>query len=112
MPDLAAVGTDGKLKMSKSYGNYVGISDPPQEMFGKLMSIPDQLMPSYFDLASGFSPTESADIIARLQGGQLHPNAAKRLLAKDIVALYWDRQAAEEAEAEFDRVFKRRLQPE
>jgi tyrosyl-tRNA synthetase len=100
------VGTDGTLKMSKSYGNYIGIDEPPQEMFGKLMSISDELMPSYFNLASGFSAAESADFIARLHAGTLHPNAAKRLLAKDIVATYWGTSAAADAEAAFDRVFK------
>jgi tyrosyl-tRNA synthetase len=99
-------GTDGHLKMSKSYGNYIGITDEPADMFGKLMSIPDSLMERYFHLASTLTPDEIDVIVAGLTSGSLHPNACKRRLAANIVSLYWGEDAARTAEAAFDRVFK------
>ena len=105
-------GTDGVLKMSKSYGNYVGLTDEPADMFGKVMSIPDELMPRYYRLASTLSVDEVDEIERALANGELHPNKAKRALARDIVALYHDEAAAEEAEAQFDRVFKQHEAPE
>jgi tyrosyl-tRNA synthetase len=86
------VGTDGSQKMSKSLDNYVGITDPPQEMFGRLMSIPDRLMPDYFRLLLGSEVPEG------------EPNLAKRELARRIVERYNDREAAGEAERHFDRL--------
>ena len=105
-------GTDGVLKMSKSYGNYVGLTDEPADMFGKVMSIPDELMPRYYRLASTLSVDEVDEIERALANGELHPNKAKRTLARNIVALYHDEAAAEEAEAQFDRVFKQHEAPE
>ncbi|MEF2593432.1 MAG: tyrosine--tRNA ligase [Eggerthellaceae bacterium] len=105
-------GTDGVLKMSKSYGNYVGLTDEPADMFGKVMSIPDELMPRYYRLASTLSVDEVDEIERALANGELHPNKAKRALARNIVALYHDEAAAEEAEAQFDRVFKQHEAPE
>ena len=105
-------GTDGVLKMSKSYGNYVGLTDEPADMFGKVMSIPDELMPRYYRLASTLSVDEVDEIERVLANGELHPNKAKRALARNIVALYHDEAAAEEAEAQFDRVFKQHEAPE
>ena len=99
-------GTDGKQKMSKSYGNYIGITDPPAEMFGKVMSIPDELMPRYFELCSSYDFTTIEQILAELASGSLHPNKAKRQLAANIVAAYWGSAAAAEAEEAFDKVFK------
>jgi tyrosyl-tRNA synthetase len=104
-------GTDGVQKMSKSYGNYIGITDEPEEMFGKLMSIPDALMPRYYYLASTVSVTEIDALVAGLANGSLHPNEVKRSLAANIVAAYHDEAAAREAEAAFDRVFKARELP-
>ena len=100
------VGTDGKNKMSKSYGNYVGITDEPFDMFGKVMSIPDELMSSYYYLTSSLSLEEVEETLAALQDGNLHPNSAKRQLAANIVTEYWDAEAAQEAEAAFNKVFK------
>ena len=105
-------GTDGVLKMSKSYGNYVGLTDEPADMFGKVMSIPDELMPRYYRLASTLSVDEVDEIERALANDELHPNKAKRALARNIVALYHDEAAAEEAEAQFDRVFKQHEAPE
>ena len=105
-------GTDGVLKMSKSYGNYVGLTDEPADMFGKVMSIPDELMPRYYRLASTLSVDEVDEIERALANGELHPNKAKRALARNIVALYHDEAAAEEAEAQFDLVFKQHEAPE
>jgi tyrosyl-tRNA synthetase len=99
-------GTDGVQKMSKSYGNYIGITDEPADMFGKLMSIPDSLMPRYFYLASTLSVDETDAIVAGLANGTLHPNEVKRQLAANIVTAYHDEAAAREAEAAFDRIFK------
>ena len=94
-------GTDGEQKMSKSLGNYVGITDPPEEMFGRVMRIPDQLLPTYFRLVLGDEPpAESA------------PNEAKRELARRIVERYHDAAAAEAAEEHFERLFVRHEAPE
>jgi tyrosyl-tRNA synthetase len=105
-------GTDGVQKMSKSYGNYIGITDEPSDMFGKVMSIPDELMPRYLYLASTYAVDEADRIVAGLKDGSLHPNEVKRQLAKNIVAAYHDAAAAEQAEADFDRVFKNREMPD
>lgn len=105
-------GTDGVQKMSKSYGNYVGIADEPAEMFGKLMSIPDSLMARYFYLASTLPVDEADRIIAGVEDGSLHPNVVKRQLAANIVSAYHGAEAALEAEVAFDRVFKQHEAPE
>ena len=99
-------GTDGVRKMSKSHGNYVGLTDEPADMFGKVMSIPDEIMVKYFRLASTLSVDEIDSIEAGLAAGELHPNKVKRQLAANIVAAYHGEEAAGAAEADFDRVFK------
>ncbi len=106
------VGTDGVNKMSQSLGNYVSVTDPPDEMFGKTMSIPDELMGQWFRLAADLDPDEVESIEEALASGDLHPNQAKRRLAREVVALYWGAEAAEEAERSFDRVFKLGEAPE
>jgi len=106
------IGLDGEQKMSKSLNNYVGITEIPRDQFGKLMSIPDELMPNYFQYATGWPPERVAEVTEQLQSGALHPNAAKRLLARTVVALYHGDLAAEGAEADFDRVFKAHAAPE
>jgi tyrosyl-tRNA synthetase len=104
-------GTDGVQKMSKSYGNYIGLTDDPADMFGKVMSIPDAIMAKYFRLCTGL-PVDDVDAIeVGLDAGELHPNIVKRRLAREIVALYHGPAAAEEAEAAFDRVFKQHQLP-
>jgi len=105
-------GIDGVQKMSKSYGNYVGLTDEPSEMFGKLMSIPDELMGKYYRLCSGLDVTEIDRIEEGLSSGELHPNATKRRLAREIVTLYHSSDDALHAEEAFDRVFKRHDIPE
>ncbi|HIE21989.1 MAG TPA: tyrosine--tRNA ligase [Acidimicrobiia bacterium] len=106
------VGTDGVNKMSQSLGNYIGVTDAPDEMFGKTMSIPDGLMGQWFRLAADLDPEEVEEIETALAEGRLHPNQAKRRLAREVVALYWGEEAAEEAEQRFDQVFKRGESPE
>ncbi len=105
-------GTDGVQKMSKSYGNYIGLTDAPEDMFGKVMSIPDELMVKYYRLATGL-PVEEVDAIeTTLVDGSAHPNAVKRRLAREIVAVYHGPEAAPAAEEAFDRVFKQHQAPE
>ena len=99
-------GTDGVKKMSKSYGNYVGLTDDANDMFGKVMSIPDELMVKYYRLASTLSVAEIDQLEADLKADKLHPNKVKRALARNIVTAYHDEAAAEQAEADFDLKFK------
>lgn len=105
-------GTDGVRKMSKSYGNYVGLTDKANDMFGKVMSIPDELMVKYYRLASTLPVAEIDKIEQGLAADELHPNKVKRALARNIVAAYYDDAAAAEAEAAFDRLFKQHETPE
>ena len=99
-------GTDGVRKMSKSYGNYIGLTDEPNDMFGKVMNIPDELMVKYYRLASTESVAKIDEIEAGLAADELHPNKVKRALARNIVAAYYDEAAAQAAEADFDLKFK------
>lgn len=105
-------GTDGVQKMSKSYGNYIGLTDEPADMFGKVMSIPDELMIKYFRLCTALTVEDVDAVDAGLADGSLHPNTTKRRLARAIVALYHDDDAARAAEAAFDTVFKDHAIPE
>jgi tyrosyl-tRNA synthetase len=105
-------GTDGVQKMSKSYGNYVGLTDPADEMFGKVMSIPDDLMVKYYRLCTPLPVDDVDEIEAGLAAGGLHPNQVKRRLAREIVDSYHPAGSGAQAEAAFDRVFKQHLVPE
>ncbi|MBR0403842.1 MAG: tyrosine--tRNA ligase [Eggerthellaceae bacterium] len=105
-------GTDGVQKMSKSYGNYVGVTDEPADMFGKIMSIPDELMVKYYRLASTVPVDEIDEIERGLAADKLHPNKVKRALARNIVAAYHGADQAEAAEAQFDLVFKQHEIPD
>ena len=109
MPIL--VGLDGQRKMSKSLGNYVGITEPAGTMFGKLMSISDVLMWSYFELLSERPAAELSDLRARVEAGTLHPMDAKMSLAQQIVADFHGGEAAKHAAEEFQRVFRDRQAP-
>jgi tyrosyl-tRNA synthetase len=100
-------GLDGVRKMSKSYGNYVGLTDKPEDMYGKLMSVPDQLMVRYYELLTTATPEE----IAAVKSGGLHPMEAKKRLARTIVAEYHDARAANRAEQYFESKFQRREIP-
>ncbi|MDI6871993.1 MAG: tyrosine--tRNA ligase [Bacillota bacterium] len=106
------VGTDGLNKMSKSLGNYIGINEPPEEMYGKTMSIPDSLMISYFELTTDLPLPEIRRLEAGLAAGSLHPRDVKRRLAREIVALYHGHEAAVQAEEHFDRLFLKKDLPE
>ena len=100
------VGTDGTNKMSQSLNNYIGVEDEPADMFGKTMSIPDEAMTQWFQLAADCEPDVVADIADRLESGGLHPNEAKRQLATAVVGLYWGDGSGAQAESEFNQVFK------
>jgi tyrosyl-tRNA synthetase len=106
------VGTDGIQKMSQSLGNYIAIRDAPEEMFGKLMSIPDGLVPQYAELASDLDDAAVREVSDAGVGGGPQAGAAKRRVARAVVALYHGREAAAGAEAAFDRQFKHRQAPE
>jgi len=101
------VGTDGVRKMSKSYGNYIGITDSPKEMFGKIMSISDELMWRYYELLTDLPMKE----VSALKDNA-HPKAAKVRLAKEIIAIYHDKESAEKAEKEFENIFAKGNLPE
>lgn len=106
------VGTDGVEKMSKSYGNYVGLNDFPNDMYGKLLSIPDEVMPVYYSLALFYSKDQVELLKAALADGTQHPRDAKRRLAREVVARYTSEGTALKAEEEFDRIFVQKDVPE
>ena len=110
MPIL--VGLDGERKMSKSLGNYVGITEAPGEMFGKLMSISDELMWSYYELLTDFASPVIVRLREEVRTGVLHPKKAKMQLAHTIVAGFHGEDAAKKAGEEFERVFRERQAPE
>jgi tyrosyl-tRNA synthetase len=110
MPIL--VGLDGSRKMSKSLGNYIGITEPPGEMFGKIMSIPDELMWSYYELLTDRSPADIAALKAEVSSGKKHPMDVKMQLAREIVAPFHGLDAAGKAADHFQRVFRDRQAPE
>ncbi len=106
------LGTDGNKKMSQSLGNYIGLREAPEEMFGKVMSIPDQAMIQWFQLASGLEFELINRVVAELSAGSLHPNEAKRLLGRSIVTQYHCDEDALRAEQAFDRQFRAHQAPE
>lgn len=106
------VGTDGHKKMSKSYGNYVGLTDEPADMYGKVMSITDELVPLYYRLCSTLPVSEVDEIDAAFEAGTADPYALKRALAANIVDLYHGAGAGEAASAAFDAQFKRAEVPD
>jgi tyrosyl-tRNA synthetase len=110
MPIL--VGLDGHRKMSKSLGNYVGITEAPGEMFGKMMSIPDELMWSYYELVTDRTPQEIAALKKEVSGGALHPMDLKMKLAQEVIADFHGEDAARKAAENFQRVFRDRQAPE
>lgn len=101
-------GIDGNKKMSKSLGNYIGVTEAPSEMFGKAMSVPDNLMRKYFELSTDMS----IDEINRLLDVHTHPRTAKVALSRAIVSRYYDNKEAEAAALEFDRIFKEHALPD
>jgi tyrosyl-tRNA synthetase len=110
MPIL--VGLDGSRKMSKSLGNYVGITEAPQEMFGKLMSIPDSLMWSYYELLTDHSPLVIEALKKEVTQGKSHPMDAKMRLAQEVIGAFHGEDAARKAAENFQRVFRDRQAPE
>jgi tyrosyl-tRNA synthetase len=109
MPIL--VGLDGQRKMSKSLGNYVGITEAPDEMFGKLMSIPDELMWSYYELVTDRRPDEIAALKQQAASGAVHPMDLKMKLAREVIADFHGPDAAQKAAHHFQRVFRDRQAP-
>ena len=105
-------GLDGKEKMSKSLGNYVGVEENPDDMLGKLMSIPDVLIPRYFALVTDIGPEELAALEQGLTEGALHPRDAKMKLAVEVTTLYHGAAAAQQAKDRFESRFSRRELPD
>jgi tyrosyl-tRNA synthetase len=105
-------GTDGKMKMSKSYGNYIAFNDPPNEMFGKLMSIPDWLIVKYMRLLTDISEGEIEEYERSMKEGKINPRDVKMKLAFEITKFFHGEDAAKEAQEGFIKVFSKRELPE
>ncbi|MBI3990510.1 MAG: tyrosine--tRNA ligase, partial [Candidatus Omnitrophica bacterium] len=105
-------GTDGSQKMSKSLGNYIGIEEPPKDMFGKVMSIPDELMLKYYELLTDIPEKEISGLKDGLKDGQLHPKVVKKKLAFLLTSMYHDEKSAILAREEFERAFEQRGLPQ
>ncbi len=110
MPIL--VGTDGVKKMSKSLGNYVGINENPEEIYGKIMSIPDEIMLDYFILVSDLPMNKIEEIKKQLKNNEVNPRDIKMLLARNIVKQYYDEKTAMAAEENFKNIFQKGNIPE
>jgi len=106
------IGTDGSQKMSKSLGNYIGVAEPPDEIYGKVMSLPDSLIWDYFELVTDVPDKELAELKQGVKSESLNPMTAKKQLAREIVSQLYDPKAATEAENSFTRVFQKRELPE
>lgn len=104
-------GLDGIEKMSKSLGNYIGIDEPPDQIFGKVMSISDELMWKYYLLCTDLTPAEVKSVRESVESGAKHPMEAKKELAKSIIRDFHDAEAAEGAESEFRRIFSEKQVP-
>jgi len=105
------VGLDGERKMSKSLGNYVAITEAPEDMFGKLMSIPDEVMWSYYELVTDRTPQQIAALKEQVNSGALHPMDAKMRLAEEVVSGFHGAEAGRKAAENFQRVFRDRQAP-
>jgi len=106
------VGTDGSQKMSKSLGNYIGVAEPPDEIYGKVMSIPDSLMMDYFELVTDVPDEELEEFRKELSNEAINPMDVKKRLAREIVTQLYDQKAATEAEEHFKKVVQRGEEPE
>jgi tyrosyl-tRNA synthetase len=106
------VGLDGHQKMSKSLGNYIAVDDTPNDMFGKAMSIPDEVMQNYFELLTNVEPEVVDDLLAQVAAKKLPPIEAKKRLAFEMTATLYPREQAEAAQAYFESTFQRRETPE
>ncbi|MGH2976249.1 MAG: tyrosine--tRNA ligase [Solirubrobacterales bacterium] len=105
-------GTDGIRRMSKSLGNYIGVSEPPKEMYGKVMSLPDALIERYFRLVTDATPAECDDVARALKSSGQNPMSLKKSLAHRIVGMYHGSPAAESSQADFEKQFSRREAPD
>jgi len=105
------VGTDGKLRMSKSTGNYVGVNESPETKYGKTMSIPDSAMRNWFELVTRWTPQRIDELFEAMKRNDVHPMDAKKQLAWEIVAIFDGEEAADRAAAHFQRVHQRRQLP-
>ena len=106
------VGTDGNQKMSKSLNNYIAVEELPQGMYGKLMSLPDNLMMDYFELLTDVSDADLTEFRQQLKAGSINPMMLKKRLAREIVTQFHSAEDARKAEADFEKVFQRREIPE
>ena len=116
-PNIAIImsilpGTDGVIRMSKSLSNDIPITGDPKDMYGKLMSIPDKAMGIFSRLVTRWTPAEIVQFEAEINSGRLHPKEAKMSLAREIVTIYHGPEEADQAEAEFVRVFQEQGQPD
>ena len=116
-PNIAIIqgilpGTDGVVRMSKSLGNHIPLNATPEDMYGKVMSVPDSAMGDFFRLITRWTPKEIEEIEAELKSGQLHPRDAKMQLAREIVEIFHGEEATKPAEEAFIRVFQKREEPE
>jgi tyrosyl-tRNA synthetase len=105
-------GLDGVNKMSKSLGNYIGITDTPKDMFGKIMSISDELMIRYYELLSHISIDELSELKEGMKTGSVHPMEAKKFLALEIVERYYDAETAKSSREEFENIFRKKGLPD
>jgi tyrosyl-tRNA synthetase len=106
------VGTDGRLRMGKSKGNYVGLTEPPEDKYGKTMSIPDSAMRNWFELVTRWTPAQIDERLGAVERGKIHPMDAKKKLAWEIVSIFDGDEAADRAAAHFERVHQQRQLPE
>jgi tyrosyl-tRNA synthetase len=106
------IGTDGSQKMSKSLGNYIGVAEAPSEIYGKVMSIPDDLILDYFTLLTDVPDGELAEFREQLEGQTVNPMVLKKRLARELVTQLYDPEQAAEAEGHFTRVHQERELPE
>jgi tyrosyl-tRNA synthetase len=106
------IGTDGIEKMSKSYNNYIGISDPPNEIYGKTLSIPDSLIYNYYELATNIPNEKLKDIKLQLENQNVNPRDLKRDLALFLTGMYYNHETAKKAQEEFDKIFIKKEIPD
>ena len=105
-------GTDGKMKMSKSYDNYIAFNEKPNDMYGKIMSIPDDLMFKYYSLVSNVNLKEIEDLKIMLDSGKISLRDLKRKLAREVISIYYDENMASRAEQHFINVFVKKVAPD
>ena len=105
-------GLDGVNKMSKSLGNYIGITEPPSDIYGKVLSVSDDLMLRYYELLSELSSDQITELKQKMEAGDIHPKEVKKQLARELTARFHSQEAADKAEAEFEKIFKKGGLPE